>query len=317
MSLGLGLEWGPGSVGGGSLRLSHNHGSLTLFVVQEPRASMRHGPTTMTRADESEMTVKDCASAPAPRRGALKRRCPEQAHHKRASDDEDALSSASTPPPEACTIGPLCKRACAANRRVCISSTSGVRYIKDVDAPAVNDLGHTACRHVSWPGACAAAAETRDDTDDVEETKLADGPAPEAVIVDRLVRAVTSSCDATSVCPILKAMVTTGATDLMWRVHARLTEMRARIGKRGKVSMLSTSSSLGADASPLLHFLLESVSRSTGLVETFCDRSLSASAADHSDLSHAQHTTAAAMALIADLAAQGSTSLNTCPASRS
>ena len=76
-------------------------------------------------------------------------------------------------------------------------------------------------------------------------------------------------------------------------------------------------SSLGADASPLLHFLLESVSRSTGLVETFCDRSLSASAADHSDLSHAQHTTAAAMALIADLAAQGSTSLNTCPASRS
>jgi hypothetical protein len=182
---------------------------------------------------------------------------------------------------------------------VCISSASGVRYIDSLECLAAH-------RNEEDHGTQAAQASLRMtnetarccEPDASEETKFVDGPSPEAVIVDKLLQAVTSTSDKAAVCPILKALVQTGARDLLWRVHARLVCMGERIRRRGKVSMApsSPSSSLGPEAAPLVCFLQESVGRSSALIETFKDLDSHAfSQIDDASFTPDQRSTAAAL----------------------
>jgi len=220
-------------------------------------------------------------------------------------DDDDALSSASTPPPRANGTGAervpwvSCKRPCApGSRRVFINSAADVRYIACLTrlAEQRRDAATAWGRSARAPSDAAADDESGP-PDGVEATKFGDGPAPEAVVVEKLVGAVTSTCETTAVCPILKALVRTGARDLLQRVHKRLVCMGDRVSERGRVSVLPSSAQLGKESAPLLCFLRESVGRSMALVDKFQEPALSAPA-DSAGLTQDQRCTAAAMALI-------------------
>jgi hypothetical protein len=181
---------------------------------------------------------------------------------------------------------------------VYISSASEVRYIDSLECLAAHrneeedtQAAQASLRMTNDPAKC-------DKPDTSEETKFVDGPSPEAVIVDKLLQAVNSTSDKAAVCPILKALVQTGARDLLWRVHARLVCMGERIRRRGKVSMApsSSSSSLGPEAAPLVCFLQESVGRSSALIETFKDLDSHAfSQIDDASLTPDQRSTVAAL----------------------
>lgn len=255
---------------------------------------MCHPTIEMSIAVHSAATNKPfvCAQATPVSRGILKNR----RHSYPEADlevelDDDARSSAATPPPHD-TESSVCvwvtrKRACVpGGRRVCIKTSSDLRYIDDIAALT------NSC--TAWPRPITGA-------DAVEETKFCDGPSPEAVVVDRLLLAVTSTSDTASVCPILKALVKTGASDLLSRVHERLLTMDGRIGQRGKVSMLPSTASLGHESAPLICFLHESVVRSTGLVAKFQDRNaqvFEAVDAEDAGLEPSQRSTAAALLLL-------------------
>ena len=241
--------------------------------------------------------------------GGLKRRCAASVYDSR-SCEEDALSSAATPPPEAdavdASLWSPCKRACVPSvRRVRISSTSGVRYIKDLKRLAEDECNVATGNKVREED--PEDAGEPDEADGVETTKFIDGPSPEAVVVDQLVQAVTSTCDTTSVCPILKTMVQTGAQELLQRVQERLQNMDQRIQDRGKVSMLPSGSVLGPDTSGLLWFLRESAGRSTSLISAF--HNSAASVYDDIDakleLSPDQRNTAAAILALSRQQGQG------------
>ena len=221
--------------------------------------------------------------------------------------DLDALSSASTPPPDAsrCSWVPR-KRACRAGaRRVCISDASRVRYIAS--------LCHEACEQGSGSGSsCEAspqAPRTLDEADCVEETKYIDGPAPEAVVVDQLCAAVMSQCDTAAVCPILKALVKTGAKELLSRVHQRLLCMDERVRRRGKILVLPSSTRFGLEACALIRFLRESVLRSRELVDKFQDRTCAVFAEVDASLDLERRNTAAALVLLGKRASDGRVSL--------
>jgi hypothetical protein len=251
--------------------------------------------------DTAPVTAHGAAAAraapPPSRRGGLKKRgaaCLQIPHNE--EPEEDALSSAATPPPCAAANARAedapwvtHKRPCPpGGRRVLISRASDVRYIAGLTRLADERRG-------------GAAADQAGDgpPDGVEATKFGDGPAPEAVVVERLVGAVTSgaSCEKTAVCPILKALVRTGARDLLRRVHERLTCMGDRVSERGRLSVLPSSALLGREAAPLLCFLRESVGRSAALVDQFAQPA-GLPAADSTDLTADERCTAAAMALI-------------------
>ncbi len=237
-----------------------------------------------------------CAAPPPPGRGGLKKRgaaCLQIRVHPNEEPEDDVLSSAATPPPRAADAGAgsvpwvTRKRPCPpGGRRVLISRATDVRYIAGLTRLADERRG-------------GAATDEGRPPDGVEATKFGDGPAPEAVVVERLVGAVTSgaSCEKTAVCPILKALVRTGARDLLRRVHERLTCMSDRVRKRGRVSVLPSSAVLGSEAAPLLCFLHESVGRSAALIDQFAQPA-GLPAADSAELTADERCTAAAMALI-------------------
>ena len=240
-----------------------------------------------------------CAAPPPARRGGLKRRgaaCLQIRVHPNEEPEDDVLSSAATPPPrEAADAGAgdapwvTHKRPCPlGGRRVLISRASDVRYIAGLTRLADQRRG----------GAAEDEAEGGP-PDGVEATKFGDGPAPEAVVVERLVGAVTSgeTCEKAAVCPILKALVRTGARDLLRRVHERLACMGDRVSERGRVSVLPSSALLGREAAPLLCFLRESVGRSAALVDQFAQPA-GLPAAESAEQNADERCTAAAMALI-------------------
>ena len=254
------------------------------------------------------------AELPPARRGALKKRnvmCLQIRPDDDRLDNDDALSSASTPPPRSeppRSVGAdaervpwvSCKRPCAAgSRRVLINSAADVRYIAGLTRLADEQRRDAAA---AWGRSARAPNDAVADDkfappDGVEATKFGDGPAPEAVVVEKLVGAVTSTCETSAVCPILKALVRTGARDLLQRVHKRLVCMGDRVSERGRVSVLPSSAQLGKESAPLLCFLRESVGRSMALVDKFQEPALWAPS-DSAGLTQDQRCTAAAMALI-------------------
>jgi hypothetical protein len=265
---------------------------------------MCHPTTDIPVAEQVAATTKPCAPV---LRCALKKRLHVEVAVDREVEEHDALSSASTPPPEAdednntdCAPWTSHKRACTPlDRRVCIRISHDVRYIPDLTCLAGDEPESSHARKCS-----ADDGVGNEGADGMEETKFVDGPSPEAVVVDQLVMAVTSSCDTTSVCPILKALVTTGASDLLSRVHERLVCMGERIKRRGKVQILPSNALLGREAAPLICFLHESVGRSSALIEAFQDRGSPAFADVDADLALTpdQRSTAAAMVVLSKLA---------------
>lgn len=262
---------------------------------------MCHPTTDISVAEQAAATTKPCAPA---LRCALKKRLHVEADVDQNADHDALRSSATTPPPQAdeddtteCASWTTRKRACTpVDRRVCISCAHDVRYIPDLTSLA----GHEPESGASIEGESNEGA----DDDGIEETKFVDGPSPEAVVVDQLVMAVTSSCDTTAVCPILKALVQTGASDLLSRVHERLVRMGERIKRRGKVQILPSNASLGPEAGPLICFLHESVGRSSALIEAFQDHKSAAFSGIDADLALTpdQRSTAAAMVVLSQLA---------------
>ena len=257
-------------------------------------------PTAGESVTELAATQRPCAHDVPARRCALKKRGLEVV----VEHEDDALSSASTPPrsplpddinADDCVTWTTRKRAALGRSRVCIKSASNVRYIAELA-----DDEHGGER------AQIRACSECDSRDSIEETKFIDGPSPEAVVVHHLVTAVTSTSNRSSVCTILKAMVKTGARDLLKRVHERLICMGDRLSRRGKVSMLPANALLGPEVVPLLCFLRESVKRSAALIDKFQDRNLSVAAFDHIDadvaLTNDQRSTAAAMLVLSTLA---------------
>jgi len=294
-------------------RLKALYGALTTRCLAPRRT---RAPRTRLAADEmpaaGHAATTPLAELPPARRGALKKRnvaCLQIRPDDDRLDDDDALSSASTPPPRADGAGAervpwvSCKRPCApGSRRVLINSAADVRYIAGLTHLADEQRRDAAAAR----GRSARAPNDAVDDDEsgppdgVEVTKFCDGPAPEAVVVQKLVGAVTSTCETMAVCPILKALVRTGARELLQRVHTRLVCMGDRVSERGRVSVLPSSAQLGKESAPLLCFLRESVGRSMALVDKFQDLSLSAPA-DSAGLTQDQRCTAAAMALILSL----------------
>ena len=251
---------------------------------------MCHPPVEMPATLFAAATTKPGARAPMTLRGILGKkrgRLDSLENGPGCESDEDARSSAATPPPEAPGAAtahqwaPL-KRACSPRVRIC--SAVGVCYIDDLAALA----------HPTKP----------DDTDraeGVEEAKFVDGPSPEAVVVHRLLLAVASMGDTAAVCPILKVLVQTGASDLLNRVHERLLAMDRRIAHRGKVFLLPSSGSLGHESAPLICFLHESVGRAKGLVDKFQDRTAQVFEEIDASLLPSQRSTAAAMLLVSQI----------------
>jgi hypothetical protein len=286
------------------------YGALTTrcLTLRRTRASrMRLAADEVLAAGHA--STMPLAEFPPARRGALKKRkvsCLQIRPDDDRLDDDDALSSASTPPPRADGASAervpwvSCKRPCApGSRRVLINSEADVRYIAGLTRLADEqrrDAAGAWGRSARAPSDAAADDESGP-PDGVEATKFGDGPAPEAVVVEKLVGAVTSTCETTAVCPILKALVRTGARDLLERVHKRLVCMGDRVSERGRVSVMPSSAQLGKESAPLLCFLRESVGRSMALVDKFQDPALSAPA-DSAGLTQDQRCTAAAMALI-------------------
>ena len=261
-------------------------------------------PTASESFTELAATQRPCAHDVPAQRCALKKRGLEVV----VEHEDDALSSASTPPrsplPDDINADDsgtwtTRKRAALGRPRVCIKSASDVRYIADLACLADEEQGGD--REQTRHSVCSKC----DSRDSIEETKFIDGPSPEAVVVHHLVTAVTSTSNTSSVCPILKAMVKTGARDLLKRVHERLICMGDRLSRRGKVSMLPANALLGPEVVPLLCFLQESVKRSAALIDKFQDRNLSVAAFDHIDadvaLSNDQRSTAAAMLVLSTL----------------
>jgi len=254
---------------------------------------MCHSPTEMPATLFAAATNKPSARAPSALRGVFgkKRSCLDSLEHGHGCEsDDDARSSAATPPPEA-----LCaaaqnkwvphKRACSP--RVRIGSAVDVLYIDDLAALA----------HPTEP-------DDNERCEGVEEVKFVDGPSSEAVVVDRLLLAVASMGDTAAVCPILKVLVQTGASDLLNRVHERLLAMDRRIAQRGKVFLLPSSASLGHDSAPLICFLHESVGRAKGLVQKFQDRTAQVFEEVDAGLLPSQRSAAAAMLLLSQIAFQ-------------
>ena len=257
-----------------------------------------------------------CARAahPASYAGPLHRTPEKTIHHEPDAAACDAWSSASTPPPDSgeaeCGWVPRKRARRAGGRRVCISDVSSVRYIASLchDAPLSAGGGTgpgaqgSGCGEGQPTPACPAdpsGSEGR--PDGIEETKYIDGPAPEAVVVNHLLSAVVFKNDAASVCPILKALVRTGARELLGRVGERLSCMGERVGRRGKISVLPSSTLAGPEACTLLRFLRESVRRSYELVDKFQDRDSPAFAAVDVDLDAERRNTAAALVMLGQL----------------
>jgi len=252
---------------------------------------MCHPPIEMPATHFAAATTKPSARAPPTLRGILgKKRSRLETWGPGCESDDDTRSSASTPPPEVPVAAtahqwmPL-KRNCSP--RVRIASAVGVRYINDLAA-----LAHSAEPDYTDSGR----------TEGVEEAKFVDGPSPEAVVVDRLLLAVASMGDTAAVCPILKVLVQTGASDLLNRVHERLLAMDRRIAHRGKVFLLPSSASLGHDSAPLICFLHESVGRAKGLVQKFQDRTAQVFDEVDAGLLPSQRSAAAAMLLLSQMA---------------
>jgi hypothetical protein len=255
--------------------------------------------------------ARTCAAPAACARMALaashagpSRHAPEKFSHGPDAADFDAWSSASTPPPDVgeaeCGWVPRKRARRAGGRRVCISDASSVRYIATLchDAPGLGVQGSGCAAGQQAPARSADPSGSEGRPDGCEDTKYMDGPAPEAVVVNHLLSAVAVKNDATSVCPILKTLVKTGARELLGRVRERLRCMGERVGRRGKISVLPSSTLAGPEACTLLHFLQESVSRSCELVDKFQDRDCPAFEAVDADLDAERRNTAAALVLL-------------------